>query len=142
MGKVIGIDLGTTNSLAAVLDGPMPRALDNREGKTLTRSVVGLFKRRGKKGEPPPAPEIVLSDVALDNFPAAPRDTILSIKRLMGRAVADAEVQRVRQSYQYAIVEPTDGNTDSVRVVMGGKQYSPEDLSAMILEKLKDDAEF
>ncbi len=141
MGRMIGIDLGTTNSVVAVLDGPRPRVLDNRENKPQTRSVVSLKKRRGKKaggdGE-----EILIGDPALDNWPMAPKDTIVSIKRLMGRGVNDREVQKVREWALYGIVQPCDGTQDSVHVVMGGKEYSPVDISAMVLKKMKEDAEF
>lgn len=140
MGKMIGIDLGTTNSVVAIVDGPMPRVVDNKEAKSQTRSVVGLKKRRGAK--PGDSSEILVGDPALDNWDMAPRDTIISIKRLMGRGVADPEVQNVRASYLYGVVEPSDGTRDSVRVVIGGKQYSPIDVSAMVLRKLKEDAEF
>ena len=141
MGKLIGIDLGTTNSVvAAVYDGSQPRILENKEIKPQTRSVVGLKKRRGKAkdGEE----ELLVGDAALDNWPLAPKDTILSIKRLMGRAVSDPEVQKVREWALYSVVEPSDGTKDSVRIVLGGKEYSPIDISAMILKKLKEDAEF
>ena len=141
MGKVIGIDLGTTNSVVGIADGVQPRVLENREGKSQTKSVVGLKKRRKKAAEAE-EPEIIYGDVALDNWPMAPKDTIISIKRLMGRAVADPEVQRVRESSLYDIVEPSDGTQDSVRVVMGDKEFSPVQISTMILQKLKADAEY
>lgn len=138
MAKMVGIDLGTTNSVVAIVDGPQARVLENRDNQPQTRSVVGLRKRKGKEQDP----ELLLGDVALDNWRMAPRDTIISIKRLMGRAVADPDVQKVRKSCEYEIVEPSDGTKESVRVVMGGKEYSPIDISAMILQKLKDDAEY
>lgn len=136
MGKVIGIDLGTTNSVAAIADGFVARALENRENKSQTRSMVGMRIRKGKE------PEVLVGDVALNYWPLAPKDTIISIKRLMGRGVADKDVQEVRKHYQYQVVEPSDGTKDSVRVVMAGKQYSPVEVSAMILRKIKEDAEF
>ncbi|HYF79878.1 MAG TPA: Hsp70 family protein, partial [Symbiobacteriaceae bacterium] len=77
-----------------------------------------------------------------DNWESASKDTIVSVKRLMGRGVADPEVQKVRRSVEYEIVEPSDGTRDSVRVIMGKKEYSPIDISALILEKVKADAEF
>lgn len=136
MGKVIGIDLGTTNTVAAIVDGAQMRVLDNKEGKSATRSVVGLKRKKGKDCE------ILVGDVALNNWPMAPKDTVISIKRLMGRGVADPEVQKVRTSYLYEVVEPSDGTKDSIRVVMGGRQYSPVQISKLILEKIKEDAEF
>lgn len=140
MGKIIGIDLGTTNSAVAIVDGPQPRILDNKEAKPQTRSVVGLKKRKGKGGDG--RTEVLVGDAAVDNWPLAPKDTIVSVKRLMGRGVADEEVQRIRQTVQYQIVEPSDGTKDSLRVVLGDKQYSPVEVSALILKKLKEDAEF
>lgn len=141
MGKMIGIDLGTTNSVVAIVDGPAPRVLDNREAESQTRSVVSLKKRRGAKAASEEG-EILVGDRALDNWPMAPRDTIISIKRLMGRGISDEEVQKVRKTALFEIQEPVEGTKDSVSVVMGGKQYSPIDISAMILGKLKSDAEF
>src|SRR5687767_11742893 len=120
MAKMVGIDLGTTNTVVAVMDGPRPRVLDSREGKPQIRSVVGLKKRRGKKDEPA-TEEILVGDIAVDNWGLAPRDTIVSIKRLMGRGVADEEVQRVSQWAQYKVVSPSNGTKDSVRVLIGGK---------------------
>lgn len=140
MGKIVGIDLGTTNSVMAIVDGPTPRVLDNREAKAHTRSVVGLKKRRGQGKTD--QQEVLVGDAAMDNFQMAPEDTIISIKRLMGRGVSDPEMQRVRLSAPYKIVEPSNGTGDSLRVVMGGKEYSAIEISAMILRKLKEDAEF
>jgi len=140
MGSMIGIDLGTTNSVVAVLDGPQPRVLDSREGRSQTRSAVGLKLRR-RTAEGAGEFQLLVGDPAFDNWPMAPRHTIVSIKRLMGRAIADPEVQRVRETWQYEIVQPSHGTEDSVRVVMGGRQYSPADVSAMVLGKLKADAE-
>lgn len=140
MGRLIGIDLGTTNSVVAICDGPQPRILESREIKPQTRSVVGVKKRKGK-GKDGEA-EILVGEAALDNWPLAPKDTIVSVKRLMGRAVSDPEVEKVQTWALYSVVEPSDGTKDSVRVVMGAKEYSPIDISAIILKKLKEDAEF
>ncbi len=140
MGKLVGIDLGTSNSVVAVMDGPRPRVLENKEGRRTTRSMVGLRRRKGTAGSG--GEELLVGESALDYWGLAPRNTIVSIKRLMGRGVADAEVQRIKRWAQYEIVEPSDGTKDSVRVVLGGKQYSPIEISAMILRKLKEDAEF
>ena len=139
MGKTIGIDLGTTNCVVAICDGPKPRILDNREAHAQTRSVVSLRKRKRDGGT---TEETLAGEAALDNWPLAPKDTILSVKRLMGRAVDDPEVQNVRSAVLYEIVEPSDGTKESVRVVMGGKQYSPPEISSIILKKLKADAEY
>lgn len=141
MGKMVGIDLGTTNTVVAIIDGPRPRVLDSQEGKPQIRSAVSLKKRKGRKGEAG-TEEVLVGDAAVDNWGMAPKDTVLSVKRLMGRAVTDPEVQRIRQRATYPVVEPKDGTRDSVRVVIGGKQYSPIDVSAMILRKVKESAEF
>ena len=133
MSKVLGIDLGTTNTVWAVVEPGGVRVLDNKEGKESTPSVVSWRKKKG---------DILVGDLALTNWPMAPKDTITSIKRLMGRGFADKEVQVVKKSSPYEVVKPDDGTEDSVRVVMGGKQYSPVDISAMILEKVKQDAEY
>src|SRR5262245_25581248 len=128
MGKIVGIDLGTTNSVIAIVDGPTPRVLDNREARSHTRSVVSLKKRRGAQGKADQF-EVLVGDAAVDNFQMAPHDTIVSIKRLMGRGINDPDVQRVRQSAPYKIVEPSNGTGDSLRVVMGGQEYSAIDIS-------------
>lgn len=137
--KAIGIDLGLHNSVVAVCD-PQPRVLENREIKPETRSIVGLKKRKGKDKDR--ESEILVGERAIDNWPLAPKDTIVSVKRLMGRVVSDPEVEKMQRWALYSIVAPSDGSKDSVRVVMGGKEYSPIDISAMILKKLKEDAEF
>ncbi|MDS4031400.1 MAG: Hsp70 family protein [Candidatus Contendobacter sp.] len=141
MGKMVGIDLGTTNTVVAIIDGPRPRVLDSQEGKPQIRSAVSLKKRKGRKGEAG-TEEILVGDAAVDNWGMAPKDTVLSVKRLMGRGVTDPEVQRIRQRATYAVVEPKEGTKDSVRVVIGGRQYSPIEVSAMILQKVKETAEF
>jgi molecular chaperone DnaK len=135
-GKRIGIDLGTTNSVTAIIDGSRPRVLNNSVGKEQTPSVVGIRKRKSDGKE-----EYVYGRNAVNNFPMAPKDTIFSIKRLMGRSIRDEQVSKVKGKVIYQIIEPTDGTVDSVAVVLGGKQYFPEDISKMILEKLKEDAE-
>ncbi|HLJ45257.1 MAG TPA: Hsp70 family protein [Bryobacteraceae bacterium] len=128
MGKAIGIDLGTTNSVAAIRVTDT-RPIQNKENEDLTRSVVGVYKGQEYVGR-----------LAVSNMKLAPKDTILSIKRLMGRAFRDPEVQKARQKYLYQIVEPAEGTDDDVCVLMGGKQYSPVEISAKILTKIKNDA--
>ena len=125
MGKMVGIDLGTTNSVVAIVDGPQPRVLDNRDAKSQTRSIVSLKKRKSKAGT---EEELLVGDVALENWPMAPRDTIVSIKRLMGRSARDPDVERVKEWAEYQVVPPSDGTKDSVRVLLGGKEYSPIDI--------------
>ncbi|MFQ5926574.1 MAG: Hsp70 family protein, partial [Terriglobia bacterium] len=130
MSQVMGIDLGTTNSVMAVVQAG-PKILINKENEPQTRSVVGWRKNNVLVGTP-----------ALNRWHLAARDTIISIKRLMGRAYDDPHVQRVIQDecYQYKIAEPVDGTRDSVRVQMGGQHYSPMQISAFILKKMKEDA--
>ena len=140
MGRKIGIDLGTTNSVAAIVDGTRPKILDNCDAKPQTASVVSLKKRKGGKGAY--TEEIIVGDSALDNWPMAPKDTITSVKRLMGRGIADPTVKKVQKEFSYEVIQPSDGTKDSIRVLMGKKEYSPIDISGMILRKLKEDAEY
>ncbi|MDZ4818642.1 MAG: Hsp70 family protein [Planctomycetota bacterium] len=141
--KSIGIDLGLRYSVVAVRDGPQPRILENREVRAKTRSAVGLKKIRGRTLAAKNVERVFLvGEDAMYNWPLAPQDTILSVKRLIGRAVSDPEVERVKNSVLYSIAEPSDGSRDSVRLLIGGKEYSPIDISGMILRKLKEDATF
>ena len=128
MESAIGIDLGTTNSVVAFKKKETIILL-NRENNELTPSVVGLYK--GK---------IIKGSLAVDRAELAPKDTITSIKRLMGRGYSDDTVQKMKKKMLYEIVEPSDATADDVRVILGGKEYSPIEISAMILEKLKEDA--
>ncbi|MDD5017786.1 MAG: Hsp70 family protein [Eubacteriales bacterium] len=130
MGKIIGIDLGTTNSVLATVGVKGCRVIQNKEAEQMTRSIVGIYKNDYLVGTP-----------ALNRWSLAPKDTINSIKRLMGRGVSDPEVEKVKSSYRYEIMEPSDGTRDSVCVKLGGKEFSPVDISAMILKKLKTDAQ-
>ncbi len=139
MGKKIGIDLGTSNSVAAIAVASRPNVLESRENHPQTKSVVSLRKRKGKDtGDG----EILVGDTALDNWPLNPKNTIISVKRLMGRGMADNDVKRVQSEYLYEVVSPSDGTRDSIRVMLGGKEYKPEDISAMILRKIKEDSEY
>jgi len=131
MGKIVGIDLGTTNSVVATVDMGGNRILQNKEAESQTRSVVGFYKGDFLIGAP-----------ALRRWPLAAKETIISIKRLMGRAYSDPEVEKIKKWAQYEIIEPSAGTKDSVCVKLGGKEYFPVDISAMILKKLKEDAEF
>ena len=137
MGKAIGIDLGTTFTVAAAVGAQgRPSVIDSSEARPLIRSVVSWVG-----GDERTAGEIAVGDPAWDNWSYAPKDTIISIKRLIGRGFADKKVQEVRSKYDYEIVEPSDGTKDSLRVLMGGKEYSPVDISAIILRKVKRDVE-
>jgi molecular chaperone DnaK len=128
MGKTVGIDLGTTFSLVAVMEGGEPKVITNAEGERLTPSVVAV----DKKGER--LVGLLAKRQAITN----PENTIFSIKRLMGRKYKDAEVQNDIKRLPYKIVEASNGDA---KVVIGGKEYSPPEVSAMILQKLKTDAE-
>src|SRR6202048_595011 len=128
MAKVIGIDLGTTNSVVAVIEAGEPTVLENSEGSRLTPSVVAITK----------SGERLVGQVARRQAITNPENTVFSIKRLMGRKFDDPEVQRTMKSLPYKITRASNGD---VRVVLGGREYSPPEISAMILQKLKTDAE-
>ena len=128
MGKVIGIDLGTTNSVVAVMEAGEPTIVPNSEGGRITPSVVAV----GKSGER------LVGTVAKRQAVTNPENTVYSIKRLMGRRFEDEEVQRDKKLLSYKIAKASNEDT---QISMGGKDYSPPELSAMILQKLKTDAE-
>ena len=128
MAKVIGIDLGTTNSVVAVMEAGEPTVLDNSEGSRTTPSIVAITK----------GGERLVGQVAKRQAVTNPENIIYSIKRLMGRKYDDPEVQRTLKSVPYKITRAANGD---VRVTMGGRDYSPPEVSAMILQKLKADAE-
>jgi molecular chaperone DnaK len=128
MAKVIGIDLGTTNSVVAVIEGGEPTVLENSEGSRLTPSVVAITK----------SGERLVGQVAKRQAVTNPENTVFSIKRLMGRKYDDPEVQRTIKSVPYKITRAPNGD---VRVVLGGREYSPPEISAMILQKMRIDAE-
>lgn len=130
MAKIIGIDLGTTNSVVAHEDHAGVDVVQNRANERSTRSVVGLYARGG---------EILVGTIAMDNAPRNPENTIVSIKRLMGRFYEDPNVRDIQQRYKYRIVKPDDG--DDVRVMLGDQMLTPTEVSATILRKLKEDAE-
>ncbi len=127
MPKILGIDLGTTNSCMAVIEGGEPRVIENKEGNRTTPSVVAVTK----------AGERMVGLLAKRQSVTNPENTIASVKRLIGRRFEDAEVQKDLALMSYKIVK----SGDALKVVMGGKEYSPQELSAMILQKLKADAE-
>jgi molecular chaperone DnaK len=128
MAKVIGIDLGTTNSVVAVMEAGEPVVIPNAEGGRITPSVVAI-SRSGER---------LVGQVAKRQAVTNPENTIFSIKRLMGRKFEDDEVQRTIKMVPYKIVKASNGDA---HVEMGGKTYSPPEISAMILQKLKADAE-
>src|SRR6184192_1506081 len=126
MGKTIGIDLGTTNSCMAVLEGGEPTVIENAEGGRTTPSVVA-FTESGER---------LVGTVAKRQAVMNPENTIFSIKRFMGRK--EAEVKEEEAIVPYKVVAGPNGD---VRVEVRGKDYSPPEISAMILQKLKADAE-
>jgi len=131
MKKVIGIDLGTTNSVVAFKDTAV-KIIRNNVGEELTRSCVGL--RNG---------EIIVGSKAYLDIKRDPINTILSIKRLMGGGIKDKMVQEMIHTsyYKFGITGLQGGTDDAVAVLLGGKQFTPEQVSAEILKKLKMDAE-
>jgi molecular chaperone DnaK len=126
MGKLIGIDLGTTNSVVAVMEGGTPVVIPNQEGSRLTPSVVA-FTKEG---------EILVGQIAKRQAVTNPENTVFSIKRFMGRRYD--EVQQEIKLVPYKVVKAPNGD---VRIDIRGKQYSPPEISGMILRKLKEAAE-
>ncbi len=127
MGKIIGIDLGTTNSAMAVMQSGKPEIIANSEGNRTTPSVVAINKNG----------ERLVGQVANRQRVTNPTNTIFGVKRLVGRKFTDNEVQKDIELMPYKIVKAGTG----VKVEMAGKEYSPEEVSGMILGKLKADAE-
>ncbi|MCR4280159.1 MAG: molecular chaperone DnaK [Candidatus Komeilibacteria bacterium] len=127
MAKILGIDLGTTNSAVAVIEGGQPKILENAEGNRTTPSMVAMSK----------SGERLVGQSAKRQAVVNPHNTLFSIKRLIGRRSDDEEVQRDVKVMPYKIEKAGDG----IKVVMGDKNYSPQEVAAMILQKLKADAE-
>ena len=128
MSKIIGIDLGTTNSVVAVMEGGEPIVIPSAEGERTVPSVVAI-NANGER---------MVGRSARNQAIINPTNTIFSIKRFMGRKYNDPEVQRTLNRVPYKVTEAPNGD---VRVIMGGREYSPPEISAMILGKLKTDAE-
>jgi molecular chaperone DnaK len=128
MGRAIGIDLGTTLSVVAVMEGGEPKIIPSAEGGNLVPSMVAI----GKGGER------LVGELAKRQAIVNPENTIFSIKRLIGRKFKSRTVQSDMKRLPYKITAASNGDC---RVVMGGKEYSPQEISAMILQKLKADAE-
>ncbi len=125
MAKIIGIDLGTTNSAVAVMEGGKPKVIHSQEGRNVIPSVVDPIKR-------------IVGDVAKRQMVINPKNTIFSVKRLMGRRYADESVQKDMKWLPYRIKEGRDG---MAVVEVEGKTFTPQEISAMILQKIKTDAE-
>jgi molecular chaperone DnaK len=128
MSKIIGIDLGTTNSCVAVMSGGEPSVIANSEGARTTPSVVAITDKE----------ERLIGQIAKRQAITNPENTIFSVKRLMGRKMSSREVQDAKKHLPYKILE---GNNGDAHVVIRGKNYSPAEVSAMILQKMKQTAE-
>lgn len=128
MAKVIGIDLGTTNSVVAVLEGGDPQVISSAEGTRTTPSVVATSK----------SGERTVGQIAKRQAITNAENTIFSVKRFMGRKLDDESVQRDKALVPYKLTSAPNGDA---RVLMGGSEYAPQEISAMILGKLKTDAE-
>src|SRR5210317_1427019 len=129
MGKIIGIDLGTTNSVVAVMEGGEPIVIPSAEGNRLFPSVVAVNPKTGER---------LVGQVAKRQAVINPENTVFSVKRFMGRKFDDPEVTRAQKYVPYEIRKASN---DDVRVVMNSREYSPPEISAMILQKIKSDAE-
>ena len=127
MGKILGVDLGTTNSAMAVIQGGKPEIIENKEGSRTTPSMVAVSKTG----------ERLVGLLAKRQAVTNPENTLFSIKRLIGRSFDDKEVQEDTKLMPYEIVKANGG----VKVKMGDKEYTPREISAMVLQKLKADAE-
>ena len=127
MAKVIGIDLGTTNSCVAIMDGSQPRVIENAEGARTTPSIVGFTDTERLVGQP-------AKRQAVTN----PENTVFAVKRLIGRRLGDAEVEKDKKLVPYKIV---DGGNGDAWVEVRGEKYSPSQVSAFILQKMKETAE-
>ncbi len=128
MSKILGIDLGTTNSAMAIVEGGEPKILENDEGGRTTPSIVGVSK----------AGERVVGLLAKRQAITNPQNTIFSAKRLIGRKFSDEEIQKDKELLPY---ELRSGSGDGVELKMGDKWHRPAEISAMFLQKLKKDAE-
>ncbi|PJC28009.1 molecular chaperone DnaK, partial [Candidatus Shapirobacteria bacterium CG_4_9_14_0_2_um_filter_39_11] len=125
MSKIIGIDLGTTNSCVAVMEAGKPKVIPSAEGRNIIPSVVEPVKN-------------LVGEVAKRQMILNPENTIYSIKRLMGRRFTDAEVKKTQKMVPYNVKSGKDG---MAVVEVGGKEFTPQEISAKILAKCKADAE-
>ncbi|OGG26264.1 molecular chaperone DnaK [Candidatus Gottesmanbacteria bacterium RIFCSPLOWO2_01_FULL_39_12b] len=125
MAKIIGIDLGTTNSCVAVMEGGSPKVIHSAEGRNVIPSVVDPIKR-------------IVGDVAKRQMVINPKSTVFSVKRLMGRKFSDKSVEIDAKWLPYSI---KSGRDNMVTVEVGGKTFTPQEISAQILQKIKSDAE-
>src|SRR3954452_16533902 len=128
MGKVIGIDLGTTNSCVAVMEGATPKVIENSEGARTTPSIVALTAAAGPRAGQPAKRQAVTN----------PKRTIFAVKRLIGRRYDDPMVEKDKKLVPYPIVR---GDNGDAWVEVDGKTYSPSQISAFILQKMRETAE-
>src|SRR3989344_9518794 len=128
MSKIIGIDLGTTNSAVAYIEGGEPKIIENKEGNRTTPSMVSLSKSGERQ----------VGLLAKRQMVTNPKNTLFSIKRLIGRRFSDAEVTRDKKLFPFEIREAQNGG---VEIKLGEKWHAPQEISAMVLQKLKSDAE-
>src|SRR5471030_1903844 len=128
MGKILGIDLGTTNSAVAVMEGGEPRILENAEGNRTTPSIVAISK----------GGERLVGLLAKRQSVTNPKNTIFGIKRFIGHSFDEDGVKKDLKTVSYEVSKSSNGG---VEVKMADKNYRPEEISAMILQKLKADAE-
>jgi molecular chaperone DnaK len=129
MGRIIGIDLGTTNSVVAVMEGGEPVVIPSSEGGRLIPSVVALNTKTGER---------LVGKVARNQAVVNPENTVFSVKRFIGRKFTDGEVQEGIKHVPYGVSAAPNGD---VRVKLGDRDYSPQEISAMVLQKIKSDAE-
>ena len=127
MAKVIGIDLGTTNSCLAIMDGSQPRVIENAEGARTTPSIVGFSDSEKLVGQP-------AKRQAVTN----PTNTVFGVKRLVGRRADDSNLEKDKKNLPFAVV---DGGNGDAWVEAQGEKYSPSQISAFILQKMKETAE-
>ena len=128
MSKILGIDLGTTNSAMAIIEGGEPTIIENAEGVRTTPSIVAISKTNERLAG------LLAKRQAVTN----PKNTIFGIKRYVGHRFDDAEIQKDEKTAPFDIAKGSDGG---VLVKLGDKEYRPEEISAMILQKMKNDAE-
>ncbi|HBH36154.1 MAG TPA: molecular chaperone DnaK, partial [Gammaproteobacteria bacterium] len=128
MGKIIGIDLGTTNSCVAVMDGDAPRVIENAEGDRTTPSVVAFTSDN----------EILVGQSAKRQAVTNPKNTLFAIKRLIGRNFDDPMVKRDQDIVPYEIVKADNGDA---WVDVNGKKMAPPEIAAKVLQKMKSTAE-
>ena len=129
MPKILGIDLGTTNSCMSIIEGGEPRVIENAEGNRTTPSVVGINPRSNER---------YVGTTAKRQAVTNPDNTVFSVKRFMGMKYGDDSVSRNKDLVPYSVVEHTNGDA---HVSMGDKNYAPPEVAAMVLQKLKQDAE-